>query len=85
VINAKTGETLYTQKLKNKYNASPVYAGGRVYFTSVKGETLVIKAGRTLDILAVNKLPGDIFATPAIAGNSILIRNESTLYRIGNK
>lgn len=84
-IDAKTGKTLYTKRLKNKYNASPVYAGGRVYFTSVKGETLVIKAGRTLDILAENKLPGDIFATPAIAGNSIFIRNESTLYRIGNK
>ncbi len=84
-IDAKTGETIYTKRLKNKYNASPVYAGGRVYITSVKGETLVLKAGRTLEIVAENKLPGDLFATPAIAQNSILIRNESTLYRIGNK
>jgi len=82
-IDAKTGTTLYTKKLKNKYNASPIYAGGRVYFTSVKGEILVLKAGRTLDILAENKLPGEIYATPAIAQNSIIIRNESTLYRIG--
>jgi outer membrane protein assembly factor BamB len=85
VIDSKNGNTIYTQKLKNKYNASPVYAGGRVYITSVKGETLVIKAGRTLEILAENKLPGDLFATPAIARNSILIRNESALYRIADK
>lgn len=84
-IDSKTGETLYTSKLKNKYNASPVFAGGKVYFTSVKGETLVIKAGRTLEIVAENKLPGDLFATPAIAQNTFLIRNESSLYRIGNK
>jgi len=85
VIDAKTGATLYTKRLKNKYNASPVYAGGRVYFTSVKGETLVLKAGRTLEILAENQLPGEIYATPAIVNNSLIIRNESTLYRIGVK
>ena len=84
-IDAKTGTTIYEKRQKNKYNASPVYAGGHVYFTSVKGETLVLKAGRTLEILAENKLPGEIYATPAIAQNSIIIRNESTLYRIGAK
>lgn len=84
-IDAKTGEALYSKRLKNKYNSSPVYAGGRVYFTSVKGETLVLKAGRTLEILAENKLPGELYATPAIANNSLIIRNESTLYRIGER
>ena len=85
VIDAKNGSTIYTKKLKNRYNASPVFAGGKVYFTSVKGETLVLKAGRTLDIVAENKLPGELYATPAIVRNSILIRNESSLYRIGYK
>jgi outer membrane protein assembly factor BamB len=84
-IDAKTGNSFYTKKLKTKYNSSPVYAGGRIYFTSVKGETLVLKAGRTLEILANNQLPGEIYATPAIVQNSIIIRNESTLYRIGTK
>jgi len=84
-IDAKTGVSLYTKRLKDKYNSSPVYAGGRVYFTSVKGETLVLKAGRTLEILAENQLPGEIYATPAIVNNSLIIRNESTLYRIGVK
>jgi hypothetical protein len=51
----------------------------------VKGETLVLKEGRTLDILADNFLPGELYATPAIANNSLIIRNESTLYRIGIK
>jgi len=84
-IDAKTGESLYTKRLKNKYNSSPVYAAGRIYFTSVKGETLVLKEGRTLEILAQNQLPGELYATPAIANNSLIIRNESTLYRIGVK
>ena len=85
VIDAKTGATLYSKKLKNRYNSSPVFAGGRVYFTSVKGETVVLKAGRTLEVISENKLPGELFATPAIVQNSLIIRNESTLYRIGDK
>ena len=84
-IDAKTGTTIYTKRLKNKYNSSPVYADGRVYVTSVKGETLVIKAGRKLEILAENQLAGELYATPAIAGNSLIIRNTNSLYRIGTK
>jgi len=83
-IDARTGTTFYSLKLRNKYNSSPVYAGGRLYFSSVKGETVVLKAGRNPAVLAENHLHGEIFATPAIVRNSILIRNETTLYRIGS-
>jgi outer membrane protein assembly factor BamB len=83
VMDAKTGARLYTRRLKYRFNASPVYAGGRVYFTAVTGETLVLKAGPAYEMVAENKLPGEIFATPAIVRNSIIIRNESSLYRIG--
>lgn len=83
VIDAKTGSTIYTTKLRSKYNSSPVYAGGKVFFTSVKGETIVLKAGRTPEILTENNLTGEVFATPAIVRNSILFRNDKALYRIG--
>jgi outer membrane protein assembly factor BamB len=83
VIDAKTGNTLYTSKLRGKYNSSPVFAGGKVYITSVKGETTVLKAGRNPEIVAENTLPGEVFATPAIVRNSILFRSEKALYRIG--
>ena len=84
-IDAKTGIEVYSKRLKQKYNSSPIYANGDVYFTSVKGETLVLKAGRELKVLAENKLPGEVYATPAIVQNSILIRTDSQLFRIGEK
>jgi outer membrane protein assembly factor BamB len=84
-LDSKTGQELYSKRLKEKYNASPVFAGGDVYFTSVSGETLIIKAGNRFQILAENKLPGDVYATPAFVRNSILLRTESQLYRIGIK
>ena len=84
-LDAKTGRELYAKKLKQKYNSSPVFAGGNIYFTSVKGETLVLKAGNQLQILAENKLPGEVYATPAFLRNSVLMRTDSHLYRIGMK
>ncbi len=81
-LDAKTGEVVYSRKLKQKYHSSPLYANGNIYFTSAKGETMVIKAGRQFELVAENKLPGEVFATPAIVANSILLRNEKSLYRI---
>ena len=84
-IDAKTGAEVYSKKLKQSYNSSPVYTNGNIYFTSVKGKTLVLKAGRELHVVAENKLPGEVYATPAIVGNSIFLRTDSMLYRIGTK
>ena len=84
-LDAKTGKELYSKKLKQKYNSSPIYAAGNIYFTSQKGETLVIKHGKQLQIVAENKLSGEVYATPAIVQNSILFRNDKSMYRIGTK
>jgi outer membrane protein assembly factor BamB len=82
-IDAKTGKAVYTRRLQAKYNSSPLYAGGNIYFTSTKGETLIIKEGKKLEIVGRNKLKGEVFATPAIINNSIVIRTENNLYCIG--
>lgn len=84
-IDSKTGKTVYTTRLTGKFNSSPVYGGGNVYFTSTTGETIVIKAGRKLEIACRNKLAGDVFATPAITNNSLIMRAGTYLYCIGNR
>jgi len=84
-IEALTGKTVYTKRLTAKFNSSPVYADGKIYFTSVKGETIIFKEGRNLEIVSTNKLNGEVFATPAIIHGSIIIRTGSDLYCIGNK
>jgi len=84
-LDAKTGAVVYTQKMKNKHYASPVFADGMIYFTSGKGETTILKEGRKLDIVAENKLPGEVFATPAILRIQILLRTDRSLYCIQAK
>ena len=79
-IDAKTGTPVYNKRLTGKYNASPVYAGGNIYFISTTGETTAIKEGRSLRVISTNKLTGEVFATPAIIKNSLIIRAGSTIY-----
>ncbi len=81
-MDAKTGETVWSEKLKGKYNSSPVYIAGHIYFNSIRGETLVIKEGRELEMVAQNSLDGDIWATPAVVNGAILMRTSKYLYKI---
>jgi outer membrane protein assembly factor BamB len=84
-IDAKTGKSLYENKLKGKYNASPVLAGGYLYFSSTNGKTLVVKEGKVLNIVAENTLEGQIWASPAVVDNHLLTRTSKYLYLIGEK
>jgi hypothetical protein len=82
-INAKSGETVWSHRVKGKYNSSPVYADGKIYFSSTNGKTIVIREGPELNIISENKLEGEIWTTPAIIQNSMIIRTSAYLYRIG--
>lgn len=84
-LDAKTGVEIYSKKLKSKYNSSPVCDAQNVYFTSVKGETMVIKQGKQLQVIAENKISGEVNASAALLRNSILLKTQSRLYRIGIK
>ena len=81
-MDTKTGETVWSEKLKGKYNSSPVYIAGHIYFNSIRGETLVIKEGRDLEMVAQNSLDGEIWATPAVVDGAILMRTSKYLYKI---
>jgi len=81
-LNAKTGETIWSEKLKGKYNSSLLWAAGNIYFSSIRGETFVIREGRDLDVIAENSLDGEIWATPAFIDGCILLRTSEALYKI---
>ncbi len=81
-LDARTGTTVWSERMKGIFNSSPVYAGGRIYFSTTKGITFVIEEGRDPVFLAENKLEGEIWATPAIADRSLFIRTSKYLYRI---
>jgi len=81
-LEAKTGTEVWTGRLGQSYSASPISAGGRVYFFGEDGKATVIEAGRTFKVIAENMLDDGFMATPAIDGNAIYARTKSHLYRI---
>ena len=79
----KTGERLWQTRLDGVFFASPVAADGKVYFASETGETIVVKAGRTPEILARNDLGVRLVASPAISNGRIFLRGDARLFAVG--
>jgi outer membrane protein assembly factor BamB len=84
-LDAATGKEIWSTHLTANYNASPVYVNGNIWFFSVKGEVLAIKAGRKYEVVAQNQMDSGIWATPAILRNSVILRTQKYLYRIGGE
>jgi hypothetical protein len=62
-------------------------ADGRLYYLTRSGKMFVLAAKPQFEQLAVNELPDrSVFnASPAVAGNRLLIRSDKFLYCVGAK
>ena len=66
-----------------EYYASPVAADGKIFLVSASGKVTVLKADAQWEILAMNDLGEEVWATPAIAGSNLFIRTRNALYSFG--
>lgn len=62
------------------FTASPWTANGKVFCLNEDGETFVIAPDKKLNVVETNSLGEMALATPAIAGDRLLIRTKNTLY-----
>ncbi len=79
-LDAKTGQTIWKERLGGTYGASPVLADGRLYCLAEDGTTAVVAADRNFKRLATNSLEGPCKASPAISGGRIFIRSQGSLF-----
>lgn len=84
-MDAVTSEQVWSERLKGKFGASLLAATDRVYVSNMKGTTTVFAAERQYRELAVSQLDGELWASPAVAGNTLLLRTKTHLYRIGEQ
>jgi len=80
---ARTGERHWQKRLGRQFLASPITAGGYVYFPDRDGVTHVLKVSPKFEEVARNDLQEEIFASPAVADNRIYLRTVSHLYCLG--
>ena len=83
--NTSDGSVLWTHRIGGNHSSSPLFADDKIYFNSHEGKTTVVKPGSEYTELAVNTLDGQLMASPAVIGESLLLRTNSHLYRIGTK
>ncbi len=81
-FDAEDGSEVWKRRLGGNVSASPILAGGHLYFGNHDGEVFVIEPGREFSQVAVNQLDGQIMASPAVVDDALIIRTAPALYRI---
>lgn len=84
-LDAKTGKVAYRNRLDvnaGNFTSSPWAYDGKIFCSSEEGKTFVVNAGEKFEVIRVNELEEMIQATPAIAGDRLLLRTETTLFSI---
>lgn len=80
---ASTGQVIKSARIPGAlggYSSSPVAADGKVWLASEEGKISVLRAGGDWEVLAVNDLGEECYATPALSGGVIYLRTEEALY-----
>jgi outer membrane protein assembly factor BamB len=81
---AANGEVLWQQML-GRHHASPVLAGGLVFFINDDGRVNVIRPGREFDRVATYELGEPCYASPAVSDGRIYLRGFKHLFCIGSR
>ena len=79
---AETGEFLYRERLEglSTVAASPLLVGETLLVLDEEGSALLLRAGRTVEIVGRARLDDHFWATPALAGGVLLLRGVERLY-----
>lgn len=81
-LDARTGEKKWTQRLNGNFTASLMARGNTIYAFADDGRATLFEAADKYKQVGRNELQGRIQATPAVVEGSLLIRTESSLYRL---
>jgi hypothetical protein len=82
----ENGEVINQGRLReagSKFFASPVASDDKIYVISLRGKVSVLKPDGSNEIITVNDLKEECYATPAIGKERIYIRTVNTLYCFG--
>jgi outer membrane protein assembly factor BamB len=84
---AATGKVLWQGRLgvaqREGFSASPVAVDGKIFFTNDQGETFVLRAGSTFELLRTNRIGETTLASPALVDGRWYIRTDRSLFAIG--
>ncbi len=81
-VEAKSGDLVWRGRVGGNHWASPLYAGGNIYFFSMEGRVSIISAEREFKLLKRNEFDEGFIASGAVADNALILRSLTHLYCI---
>ena len=87
-MNVASGKQLWQQSVradgsKDEFFSSPFITGDKLYNISKQGEVFCLQAGEQYKLLGKSPLGEKCYATPAVAGDRLVIRTESHMMVVG--
>jgi outer membrane protein assembly factor BamB len=87
---ARTGKQIYGRQRisveSSGFTASPWAYNGKIFLLSEDGDTFVVQAGPEFKLIGKNSVDaGMSLATPAVVRGSVILRTQSSLYRIAKR
>ena len=81
-VRGTDGEVLWRERVEGRFFGSPICVGERLFAQSMDGELVVLQASSEFKLLGRVDLGHPSQATPAVAGETLLLRTEKTLMAI---
>ena len=82
-LDAKTGKQLWKHDMLAAVWASPMVADGKVYLGDEDGDVVVMKAGRTKEVLFEGNMGSSVYSTVVPAHGALFVTNRNQLISIG--
>jgi len=82
-LDAKTGKTVWQQRLAGRFTASPVLAGDTLIATNEDGKTYLVRAANKFELLGENDLAETVYASPALVDGRLYFRTAENMICIG--
>lgn len=87
VLDAKTGEVIYKQKLGTVMRSCPLYADGKIYAMEANGRWWILKptpsGPKAVEVVHKERLPGENQASPIVSHGRIYLTTTEGLFCIG--
>jgi outer membrane protein assembly factor BamB len=81
-FDAADGTLRWQERLGGNFTASPILAGGKLYFAGESGKVTLLEPSAAFEIAAENEVDGKLMASPVVVDGILLLRTEEALYRI---
>jgi outer membrane protein assembly factor BamB len=78
----ETGELQWQVRLSGRFWASPIVAGGHVYFINEEGEAQVVSIGTTGSLVAKSNFGELVQGTPAVSGDAMFVCTDKHIWKI---